>query len=272
MKIVLVVQARTGSTRLPGKVLLPIAGQPVLAWMIRRLRAAHSDFQLVVATTDEARDRPIVDLCQELGVACFTGHPTDCLDRHFRAGEAYGADWVVKVPSDCPLVDPRAIDRVLGFVREDFDHYDLFTNLLPPTWPDGNDIEVMSMSALYAAWREATAPFEREHTTPFIWERPGRFRIANIVWDAGPDCSHSHRLTLDYPEDFAVIGAVFEGFLAEGRIDFSALDVVRWLDARPKVRDLNARHRGACWQWSELGHLSTLQDRSGVLCWSGARP
>src|SRR5262249_42318749 len=115
MRLLVVVQARMGSTRLPGKVLLPLAGAPLLARMLERLRAVETPPELAVATTSLAADEPVRALCQELGVACVAGHPTDLLDRHRQAALELGADAVAKIPSDCPLIDPQVVDRVLGF-------------------------------------------------------------------------------------------------------------------------------------------------------------
>jgi spore coat polysaccharide biosynthesis protein SpsF len=109
------------------------------------------------------------------------------LARHLAAGRAFGADAVAKIPSDCPLIDPTVVDRVLGRYKALAGAADFVTNLHPPSWPDGNDVEVMSMRVLEQAAAEAKAPFEREHTTPFIWERPDRFRIANVSWGGGRD-------------------------------------------------------------------------------------
>ncbi len=173
MNIVVVVQARTSSTRLPGKVLLPLAGRPLLERMLERVRAARTPFTLVVATTTNPGDQPIRDLCAGKNIICYCGHPTDLLDRHYRAARSLVPDAVVKIPSDCPLIDPAVIDRVLGFYVARHDEYDFVSNLHPPSWPDGNDVEVMSLAALEAAWKEARTPVEREHTTPFIWDPPG---------------------------------------------------------------------------------------------------
>src|SRR3954468_11131426 len=180
MRTVVVVQARTGSTRLPGKVLLPVAGAPLLARMLERVRAATTPFEIVVATTIDPSDDPVVDLCRSEGARIFRGHPTDLLDRHVMAARELRADAVVKIPSDCPLIDPAAIDRVLGAFEGDFT-----SNLHPATWPDGHDVEIMTVEALETAHREATKPHEREHTTPFVWDQPQRFRCTNVTWESG---------------------------------------------------------------------------------------
>src|SRR5215467_5049789 len=177
MNTVVVVQARTGSSRLPGKVLLSLAGRPLLHQMLERVLAATTPSAVVVATTRERADDVVEAIARVAGVPCFRGHATDLLDRHYQAAIAFRADAVVKIPSDCPLIDPRVIDRVILEYAANACDADFVTNLHPPTYPDGNDVEVMPFRVLETAWLEAQEPHEREHTTPFVWERPERFRI-----------------------------------------------------------------------------------------------
>jgi spore coat polysaccharide biosynthesis protein SpsF len=185
VKTLIVVQARMGSTRLPGKVLLPLAGRPLLERMLQRLRAARSPVQLCVATSSAAEDEPIRQLCHRLAVPVVSDHPTDLLQRHVAAARALEADVVVKVPSDCPLIDPGIVERVLGYYHDHVLEFDFVTNLQPPSWPDGNDVEVMPRRLLELAAVEARRSFEREHTTAFIWDQPERFRIGNVSWGGG---------------------------------------------------------------------------------------
>ena len=171
-KILTIVQARMGSSRLPGKVLLPLAGQPLLVRMTERVRRAPLAGTVVVATTTDAADDAIADLCAAHGLECFRGNPLDLLDRHYQAARHYAADVVLKIPSDCPLIDPAVIDEAVRFYLDFAERYDFVSNLHPATFPDGNDVEVMPFEALETAWREARRPLEREHTTPFFWENP----------------------------------------------------------------------------------------------------
>jgi spore coat polysaccharide biosynthesis protein SpsF len=247
MKIVVVVQARTGSTRLPRKVLMPLAKRPLLWRMLERVLAAKTPSSVVVATTCDPADDVIVKMAREAGVGCFRGHPTDLLDRHYSAGLAFGADVVVKIPSDCPLVDPAVIDRVIACYLAHASSVDFVSNLHPPTYPDGNDVEVMPMGVLETAWIEATEPHEREHTTPFIWERPDRFRILNVAWESGLDCSSTHRWTIDYPEDYRLLAAVYDALWNSVRPVFPLEDVLSLLEARPDIAALNACHAGKAW-------------------------
>jgi spore coat polysaccharide biosynthesis protein SpsF len=260
VKTVVVVQARMGSTRLPGKVLRPLGGRPVLERMLERLARATAAFHMVVATTSDAADDVIVDLCRALGVDHFRGARDDLLDRHYRAALDRDADVVVKIPSDCPLIDPAIVDRVLEAFSSSEGRYDYVSNLHPATYPDGNDVEVMSMAALHTAWRLAARAFEREHTTPFLWDQPERFRIGNVTMETGADLSMSHRITLDYAEDLDLIGRIFEELSGATRA-FSVHEVVDLLDRRPDLRAINARYVGVNWYRHHLDDLRTVSRR-----------
>jgi spore coat polysaccharide biosynthesis protein SpsF len=258
MTTVVIVQARMGSTRLPGKVLLPLAGEPLLRRMLERVLAASTPTAVIVAATTDPGDDPIVALCHVLGVSCFRGHPTDLLDRHVRAAREARADAVVKIPSDCPLIDPAVIDRVIGAFHAAAGAADFVSNLHPPSYPDGNDVEVMSMDALETAWREAGRTLEREHTTPFLWERPDRFRLLNVAWETGLDYSMSHRWTIDYPEDYAFLRAVYDALWTPGRPVFTLGEILAFLREHPEVAALNARLAGVNWYRHHLHELTTI--------------
>lgn len=266
MRMLVVVQARTGSSRLPRKILMPLQGKPLLQRMLERVQAATTPFDLVVATTYEPEDDAVRTLCRSLQVDCFSGHPTDLLDRHYRAAVERRADVVVKIPSDCPLIDPAVIDRVLGFFLQHHNEYDYVSNLHPATYPDGNDVEVMTMETLTTAWREATRDFEREHTTPFIWERPERFRIGNVAWETGLNYSMSHRWTIDYPEDYAFIARVYDELWTEEKPIFSMQDILRLLEAKPDIAAMNAQYAGVNWYRHHAGELRTVTEAEYRAC------
>ncbi|MDH7606129.1 MAG: NTP transferase domain-containing protein, partial [Melioribacter sp.] len=153
MKIVTVIQARISSTRLPGKVMLPVLGKPLLLRMVERVKQSKFIGELVIATSSNSEDDQIELLCLENNLNCFRGDLTDLLDRHYQAGKIYNADAVVKIPSDCPLIDPHIIDAVIKYYIDNSDKYDYVSNLHPATYPDGNDVEVVSFSALERAWK-----------------------------------------------------------------------------------------------------------------------
>lgn len=258
MKFVVIIQARTGSTRTPNKVLMPLAAAPLLQRMLERVRAARSNFELVVATTIHSADDPIRELCARLGYKCFSGHETDLLDRHYRAAVAESAQAIAKIPSDCPLIDPVVIDTVIRRFLSLEGQVDYVSNLHPATYPDGNDVEVMTMDALEFAWKEASRSFEREHTTPFIWERPERFRIDNVEWETGLDYSMTHRWTIDYPEDYRFINAVYNELWSEARPIFTMADILNLLERRPDIKAMNAKYAGVNWYRHHLSELKTI--------------
>ncbi len=255
-----------GSSRLPGKVALPLAGAPLLVRMIERVRAAKTPFEVCVATSTDPADDEVVTLAEQAGVRWHRGSLLDCLNRHATAAREAGAEHVVKIPSDCPLIDPGVIDQVLGHYFAHAGELDFVSNLHPPSWPDGNDVEVMPAELLYLADREAKKPLEREHTTPFFWEQPARFRLGNVAWASGKDFSMSHRFTIDYPEDYAFIAAVFEalggpaGSRASGPSSavFSLDDILELVEKRPEIRALNQKFAGVNWYRNHLGELTTV--------------
>jgi spore coat polysaccharide biosynthesis protein SpsF len=267
VRVVVVVQARMGSSRLPGKVLLPLCGAPLLERMLERVLAASEPDEVCVATSTAPEDEPIRELSRGLALRVVSGHPTDLLDRHLAAAQDARADVVVKIPSDCPLIDPCVIDTVIGRYRAQSDAVDFVTNLHPPSWPDGNDVEVVPMDILEIAWREARRPLEREHTTPFIWERADRFRLLNVVSDLGQDLSKSHRFTIDHPEDHDFIARVYDELWSAARPIFSLSDILELLAARPELMRLNARWAGQSWHTGHLGELQTVVAGPSGLVW-----
>lgn len=243
----IVVQARMGSSRLPGKIVAPLAGVTLLERVVERILAAGLRAEVVVATTTLADDDEVRLLCARRGLRCYSGHPTDLLDRHVGAAESVRADVLVKIPSDCPLIDPQVIRRVVAFAEHHRADYDYVSNLHPPSFPDGNDVEVVPVDLAARARREALEPHQREHTTPYFWERPGRYRVGNVAWERGLDFSHRHRWTVDYPEDYTLVAAVYEA-LAAGGACFGLDAILAFLEAHPEIDALNAHHRGDTWQ------------------------
>ena len=243
MRIVIVIQARMASTRLPGKVMLPLLGEPLLARMIERVRLSEQSDELVVATTPEAEDDVIVDLCRRLQTAYFRGHPEDCLKRHLDAGRRFRADAVTKIPSDCPMIDPAVIDRVLGEYRRLAAGVDYVSDLHPGTWPDGNDVEVMGIDVLERAAAESRSPFDREHTTPYVWSNPARFRLHNVRWHTGQDLSRSHRWVVDWVEDYRLVVECFGALYPRFGPAFHVEDVLSLYRTRPELAAINAQHR-----------------------------
>lgn len=236
MKIVAVIQARMGSTRLPGKVMRQLVGMPMLVRDVRRVERAQTVRGVVVATTTEPMDDVICDVCEQHGWRCFRGSEVDVLDRYYRAAVAHRADVVVRITSDCPLIEPEVIDRVVGEFLRNASETDYACNFLPRrTFPRGLETEVMSFAALERAWREDDNPAWREHVTPYIYRNPERFRILGVVNDL--DCSEM-RWTVDTLEDFEFVRRVYEHF---GHDDFTWHEVLALVEQHPEWRELN-RH------------------------------
>ena len=236
---------------------MPLQGKPLFVRQAERVKAASLCGRVIIATTTHRDDDAIVEVCREEGLDFFRGHAQDLLDRHYRAALHYAADTVIKIPSDCPLIDPALIDRVIGYYLEHTYDYDFVSNLHPATWPDGNDVEVMRFSALEQAWKEAVRPLEREHTTPYIWERPERFRIGNVVMEGGADYSMTHRFTIDYAEDYRFIAAVFDELYPADPL-FGVDAILSLLERRPDLMEINAGLAGVNWYRHHLDELRTV--------------
>jgi spore coat polysaccharide biosynthesis protein SpsF len=221
-----------GSTRLPGKVLLPALGRPLLEWHLMRLARARRIDRLVVATTTETQDAPIVALCRSLGVAVFRGSESDVLARYAGAAAEHGAATVVRVTSDCPLIDPDLVDGVIAaYLAAEVDYMALDTT----GFPRGLDTEVFSRRALDEAVAEARDAAEREHVTPYIYRRPQRFKLAHFR----AETPVPGRWCVDEPADYELVRHVIEALGAEGP-GFSWRDCAALLDAHPEWRDLNS--------------------------------
>jgi spore coat polysaccharide biosynthesis protein SpsF len=265
LNIVIIIQARIGSSRLPGKILLPLADRPLLLRIIERVNAAKTPKIIVVATTKETADDPVSDLCIKEGINIFRGHSTNLLDRHFKAALNYDPEIVVKIPSDCPLIDPEVIDRVLDFYISNMDRYDYVSNLHPATYPDGNDIEVMSFNTLYKTWLYAGKQFELEHTTPYIWENTDKFKIGNVVWETGKDYSMTYRFTIDYIEDYFFIKSIYNELYPVNPI-FSLDEILNLLGRKPELMEINRKYTGVNWYRNHLNDLKTITpDQTRVL-------
>ncbi len=229
-----ILQARCSSSRLPGKVLKPILGEPMLARHIERLRRSSQLSPLVVATSSEASDDALADLCQRLDVRCHRGSLNDVLDRFYHAAEAFQPEHLIRLTGDCPLADPQVIDATIEFHLAG--GYDYTSNAIEASFPDGLDVEVFRFSCLADAWREATLTSEREHVTSFIYRRPERYRIGHFK--QAEDLSWL-RWTVDQPADFAMVQAVYEA-LYPANPQFTTADVLRFLAGHPDIARLNA--------------------------------
>ncbi len=231
--ILAILQARVSSTRLPGKVLKPILGRPMLELHLERLSRLKKADRLVVAASSEPDDTPIAHLCHRLDVACARGSLNDVLDRFHTAARAYGADTIVRLTGDCPLADPAVIDDGIDYFCRN--RYDYVSNCTVRTFPIGLDFEIFTIDSLREAWREAFLPSEREHVTPFMKNHRERFSVGHFTHET--DLSH-HRWTVDEPEDFAFVAAVYEALYPQNP-RFAMSDILRLLRDHPELTKLN---------------------------------
>ena len=247
MSVHVFVQARMGSTRLPGKSLAPLHGRPALEWIVERMAGAPGVDAVAVLTSDAPGDAPLRALCERLGVACVAGSELDVLRRFADGVRQLGPDAVVRITADCPLVDPRVVGELVALYHErgDLDHCAVATGAMAPApglkrYPDGLDAEVVRASALLLADERATDQFEREHVTPHVWRRPEEFGLAILQ---APEDWGEERWTVDHPADLEFVRAVL-GRLGD-RAGFGVRDVLAVLDAEPALRALNAHERSA---------------------------
>lgn len=233
--IAAVVQARMGSTRLPGKTLADVAGRPMLGRLVERAARIPGLQGVVIATTDRPADEAILTFAAREGLPAYAGSETDVLDRVYRAARRHGVSVVVRVTPDCPLLDPAVSGLVLARFLAAAGALDYVSNTQPPTFPDGLDTEVFGIEALARAWREAVLPSEREHVTPYLWKQPDRFRLASVT--RSPDLS-ALRWTVDEPADLQFVRAVYAR-LGAGT-PFGMDDVLALLAREPALATVNA--------------------------------
>ena len=236
MKTVIIVQARMNSSRLPGKVLRTVLGKTLLEYQIERLQRVPSADSVVIATTIDDCDQPIVDLCEKLKVNYFRGPEEDVLQRYYNAAQKYEADIVVRITADCPIIDPNVIDRVIKFYLDNYKDFDYVSNILTRSYPRGMDTEVFSLESLEQAALEAKDEAEREHVTVFIYNHPERYRLANVPYHK--DFSR-YRWTVDTLEDFSLIEKIITSLYPQ-RPNFVLEDCLELINKHPEWEKLNS--------------------------------
>ncbi len=238
--VVAIIQARMGSTRLPGKVMKDLLGKPVLGHVIERVGRCETIQTIVVATTDGPMDDPIADLARQYRTQVFRGSEADVLSRYYHAAVENHAETVVRITSDCPLFDPIIGDDIIRFYQSHT--YDIVSNAGPlntkRTYPPGTDTEVFSMAGLADAYAHAVEAYQREHVTPYIYEKKTN-RVFH--YQCATDFS-DYRLTLDTPEDFQLIQTVYQA-LYRGTHDFYLSDIMALLETNPELREINQNVR-----------------------------
>lgn len=249
MKIIIaIIQARVGSTRLPRKVLLDLEGKTVLEHVIERVRASKLPNDIIVATTINKDDLEIVKLCTNQDISVYCGSENDVLDRYFQASRLFEADHIVRITSDCPLIDPKLIDDVITLHLNE--KADYTSNTIKRTFPDGEDVEVFSYEALKKAWEMATLTSEREHVTPYIWKNPGIFKLANLTCEE--NISHK-RWTLDNPEDYEFIKMIYRNLYNKKRL-FDMEAILKFVNENPETEKINQHNS------TNEGYLKSLRE------------
>ena len=234
MKVIGILQARTNSTRLLGKVLMKILDEPMILHQLRRLKRSMLLNDIIVATSIEKSDDVLAKVCASAGYRVFRGSLNDVLDRFVKAIGEYECDHVVRLTADCPLTDPKIIDEIIEHHLNS--NKDYTSNTLKPTYPDGLDAEVFKISALQTAWKNAVLPSHREHVTPYIYKNPEVFSLDS--YENAQDMSEM-RWTVDEPEDFDFVTEVYKN-LFPIKENFTMTDILMLLSDRPEIASKNS--------------------------------
>lgn len=232
-RIVAIIQARMGSTRLPGKALLKLEGKTVLEHVIERVKKSSLIQEVVVATTIVKEDLKIVSLCSAKGIRVYCGSENDVLDRYYQAARLLETDHIVRITADCPLIDPKIIDRVVQLHLSKKSDYT--SNTIRETFPDGEDVEVFTFGALKEAWNNAKLCSEREHVTPYIRNRSDLFKLVNL------DCIRNlsqKRWTLDEERDYKFIKLIYKNLYRKNRA-FGMEEILKFLKQHPEYENIN---------------------------------
>lgn len=207
MRTILILQARMLSDRLPGKILKPLLGRPMMSYEIENLLKLRGVDQLVVATGTCKADDAVERFCEESGITCFRGSDNDVLDRFIQAARKHQADVVIRACADCPLMDHHIAQLVVDFFNEHYPKYEYVSNVLERSYPRGMDLEIMTLQALERAQRRATTRAEKEHVTYYVYSHPDEFSLGSVK---GPHDLSYHRWTVDTQEDFALIEKIMD--------------------------------------------------------------
>lgn len=240
MTTAIIIQARMTSSRLPGKVLKEVGHKSLLSYQIERLRRASLADVIVLATTTNATDAPLIDFCEKEKIQFFRGSEDDVLSRYYGAAIQCGAKTIVRITSDCPIIDPAVVDTVISTFISNKNKFDYVSNTQTRTYPRGMDTEVFSFEALSTAHNEATLSTDREHVTPFIYRQPQRFQLGQVIRSKDSKDESQNRWTVDTQEDYTLISRIIES-LYPTNPGFTMEDVLDLLQKNPEWRELN-RH------------------------------
>lgn len=249
--ISIIIQARIGSTRLPGKVLKSFNGKSVLWHVINRVSKSKYINNVIIATTTEEKDDIIYNYCNQNNIPVFRGSENDVLDRYYQCAKKYKMTDIVRITADCPLHDAAIIDKVIEKYLDENLGFDYVSNTFEYTYPDGMDVEVFSFKVLEEAWKNAALLSEREHVTPYIRKNPNYKKLNVFAEKKYPQ----YRLTLDCDEDFQLIERIYNGI---GKDDFSLDDIVSFLDKNTYLPSLNMKYE------INEGYMKSIEAENGV--------
>jgi spore coat polysaccharide biosynthesis protein SpsF len=234
MNKVVIVQARLGSTRLPSKVLKDLSGKPVLYHVLERIKKTKLVDNIVIATTDLDSDEPLIEYLRENKIDYYRGSSEDVLSRYYESALQYKADIIIRITSDCPLIDPIVIDEIIKIYLEN-NNYDYVSNTLMRSFPRGLDVELFTFDALKKSFLKAEKKWEREHVTPYIYTNRDLFNVFNFT---NKTDQSFFRWTLDTPEDYQLIKEIYDSLYNESKI-FTTDEVISLFHRRPELIDIN---------------------------------
>ncbi|MBR0146355.1 MAG: glycosyltransferase family protein [Eubacterium sp.] len=237
MNYLVMIQARCGSTRLPNKVLKDLCGKPALRRMIERVQQSRRVDEVMVITSIEKNNLPILSLCSEMGIRVGIGSEEDVLDRFYQTAKLLSPEYVIRLTADCPCFDAELLDLAIEGMNPDTD----YLGMLSESFADGLDLEIMRFSALERAWKEARHSFEREHVTQYIIRHPELFKLQDFVSPIGP--FGEYRWTVDEPEDFEVVERIYRYFMSLGTEAFGYKEILAFMSEHPEVKEINRKYQ-----------------------------
>ena len=257
-KIICIIQARVNSTRLPGKILLNGFNKPLIIHLIERIKKSKFISNIIIATTNNKLDRIIPTICKQIKIDYFKGNEQDVLSRYFYCAKKFNGQIIVRITSDCPLMDVNIVDKVINsFINSNVDYV---SNVHPPSEPDGFDVEVFSFEALRKSFYHAKKNYEREHVTPYMWDNPKIFKLKNFSYLSRKKKYHIKiRLTLDYNEDYSLIYQIYQSLYKKNKF-FNIKDVLRFLDKKKELSKINKKYIKVNWYRHHLKKLKTIKN------------
>ena len=241
VNIVAILQSRMNPQILPHKAILSLGGKPLLITTVERVKACRLISMLAVSTTTETIDDQVYNLCKRSNIPVFRGSKENQINVDYKIALKYDADVILKISINEPLIDPAIITRMIKYYLENQNKYDYISNLHPATYPEGNEIEIISMRSLRKAWELAESTAEREDSTLFIQNNPGIFRLGNIRWESGYNYSKSHRWVLNYEEDYVFVKKIFDELYNENKY-FDIYEILSLLDKHPHLKYINSKY------------------------------